>query len=70
MREITVSFYNDLLEEQYDVIYGSWPKDANDIMLVVDENNEISDLCLYALGLESSENMKKIMESYKKGGED
>ncbi len=59
--------YNDLLEEQYDVIYGSWPKDAHDIMLVVDENNEISDLCLYALGLESSENMKKIMESYKKG---
>ncbi len=59
--------HNDLLEEQYDVIYGDWPKNSHEIMLVVDENNEISDLCLYALGLESSENMKKIFESFQKG---
>ncbi len=55
--------HNEILEEQYDIIYGSWPKKYNDIMLIVDQNNEISDLCLYALGLESSENMKKIMKA-------
>ena len=61
------NLHNELLEEQYDIIYGSWPKKYNDIMLIVDQNNEISDLCLYALGLESSENMKKIMNAAMKG---
>ena len=44
---------NPLLEKQYDVIYGSWPNDYNEIVLVVDENNEIEDMALYALGLMS-----------------
>ncbi len=61
------TLHNKILEEQYDVIYGSWPKKYNDIMLIVDKNNEISDLCLYALGLESSEDMKKIMQAYLNG---
>ena len=61
------ALHNKILEEQYDVIYGSWPKKYNDIMLIVDQNNEISDLCLYALGLESSENMKKIMQAAMNG---
>lgn len=61
------ALHNEILEEQYDVIYGSWPKKYNDIMLIVDKNNEISDLCLYALGLESSENMKKIMKAAMNG---
>ncbi len=42
-----------LLEKQYDVIYGSWPTDYNEVVLVVDENNEIDDMTLYALGLKS-----------------
>ncbi len=54
---------NDLLLNQYDVIYGSWPNSYNEIVLVVDENNEIDDLTLYALGLESKETMDAIMDS-------
>lgn len=42
---------NDLLLEQYDVIYGSWPNSYDEVVLVVDENNEVDDLVLYALGL-------------------
>ena len=61
--------YNSILEEQYDLIYGAWPKKLNEIMLIVDENNEISDLCLYALGLESADNMKKVMEAFINGEE-
>ena len=61
--------YNSVLEEQYDLIYGNWPKKHNEIMLIVDENNEISDLCLYALGLESAEDMKKVMEAFINGEE-
>ena len=60
---------NGILSEQYDVIYGRWPEKYNEIILIVDENNEISDLCLYALGLTSTEDMKSIMNAFMKGEE-
>ena len=58
---------NDLLLDQYDVIYGSWPNSYDEVVLVVDENNEISDLALYALGLTSEEDMKALMTAADKG---
>jgi len=58
---------NDLLDEQYDVIYGNWPKKFDEIVLIVNENNEISDLCLYALGLTSSKEMKDVMTAFMNG---
>ncbi len=51
---------NPLLEKQYDVIYGSWPTEYNEIVLVVDENNELDDMTLYALGLKSGEEMDQL----------
>ena len=54
---------NDLLLNQYDVIYGSWPNSYDEIVLVVDENNELDDMTLYALGLESKETMDAIMDA-------
>ena len=54
---------NDLYYKQYDLIYGSWPNSYNEIVLVVDENNEIDDMTLYALGLSSEEELKQIMEA-------
>lgn len=51
---------NPLLEKQYDVIYGSWPTEYNEIVLVVDENNEIDDMTLYALGLKSKEDIDEL----------
>ncbi len=52
-----------LLEKQYDMIYGSWPTEYNEIVLVVDENNELDDITLYALGLKSEEDMNAIMDA-------
>ena len=52
-----------LLESQYDVIYGSWPTEYNEIVLVVDENNEIDDMALYALGLKSKEEIDAVMQA-------
>lgn len=40
---------NDLLKKQYDVVYGSWPNSYDEIVLVLDENNELDDMTLYAL---------------------
>ena len=56
---------NDLLTEQYD-IYGKWPESYDEAVLFVNERNEISDLTLYALGLQTTEEiadrMTKAME--------
>lgn len=54
---------NPLLEKQYDLVYGSWPSSYDEIVLVVDENNEINDLALYALGLKSKDEINDIMSS-------
>ncbi len=54
---------NPVLQGQYDVIYGSWPNDYNEVVLVVDEKNEIDDLTLYALGLKSREEIDYLMDS-------
>lgn len=52
-----------LLEKQYDVIYGSWPTEYNEIVLIVDENNEIDDMTLYALGLKSKEDIDALADA-------
>ncbi|MBE6810581.1 MAG: ATP-binding cassette domain-containing protein [Ruminococcaceae bacterium] len=54
---------NDLILEQYDVVYGAWPNGYNEVVLVLDENNEIDDLVLYALGLISSEEIDELSNS-------
>ena len=54
---------SSLLEEQYDVIYGSWPTEYNEIVLVVDEDNEIQDMALYALGLKSKEDIDALAQA-------
>lgn len=52
-----------LIEKQYDVVYGSMPNSYDEIALVLDENNELNDVALYALGLESKEDISQIMDA-------
>ena len=54
---------SDLLEKQYDVVYGSWPTEYNEIVLVLDDNHELDDMTLYALGLKSEEEIKEVMQA-------
>ena len=55
---------NPLLMEQYDMVYGHWPEKYDEVVLVVDKNNEVSDLVLYALGLKSSSTLSEDMEAF------
>ena len=57
------STINPLLYEQYDLIHGTWPNEADEIVLVVNENNELDDLTLYSLGLISREEIDKIIDA-------
>ena len=63
------SAVSELLTNQYDVLYGRWPESYNEVILIVDENNEVSDIVLYALGLKSSDEMVRIMTAYMSGQE-
>ena len=63
------SLISPILQDQYDVIHGSWPNQANEIVLVVDKNNEIDDLTLCALGLESEETINALFEAVLNGEE-
>ena len=52
-----------LIEKQYDVVYGSWPNSYDEVVLVLDSNNELNDVALYALGLEKKEEIDEIMKA-------
>ena len=58
---------NPMLYDQYDLINGSWPNDYDEIVLVVNENNELDDLTLYALGLLSKTEIDEIIDSAASG---
>lgn len=58
---------NDLLKRQYDVVYGSWPSSYDEIALALDKNNELDDMTLYALGLESKSEMDAIRDAAANG---
>ena len=57
------SAVNELLTKQYDLVYGAWPNDYNEIVIVLDENNELDDVTLYALGLIPQERIDKMIDA-------
>ena len=54
---------NPILEKQYDVVYGSWPTQYNEVVLVLDKNNELDDMSLYALGLKSNSEIDEMVDA-------
>ena len=52
---------------QYDLIYGSYPEKYDEVVLIVNSNNEISDYTLYALGLKDQKMLKEMMYNVMKG---
>ena len=61
---------SSLIESQYDLVYGTWPKEKNEILLVLNENNEISDVTLYSLGLVDKQTMINATMAAMMGKED
>lgn len=59
----------ELVESQYDILAGRMPDaDAyNELILVVDENNEISDVALYTLGLMDQDEFRDMMQKVMQG---
>ena len=51
----------ELLESQYDVVAGEWPDEFNEVVIVADKNNQITDFALYALGIRNSSELKDLL---------
>lgn len=59
---------NDTISEHYTTVYGHLPQNFNEVVLIVDGNNEITELMLYALGLKNQANFSsELMETIANG---
>ena len=57
----------ELLHSQYDLLAGTWPQNYNEVVIIVDENNEISDYTLYSLGLKDQNELKEKWKKIENG---
>ena len=53
----------------YNVLYGEWPSEFNEVVLILDENNEIPTNTLYELGILPSKEYKEITDKINSGEE-
>ena len=59
----------EMLEAQYDVVSGVWPKAYDEVVLMIGEDNTITDYTLYSLGLLSQEELAEKLTALITGGE-
>ncbi|MBQ8474986.1 MAG: ABC transporter ATP-binding protein/permease [Clostridia bacterium] len=57
---------NPLLTEQYEVVAGSWPDSYDEVVLIVNRSNELSDIYLSALGILTEEEILDATEGNNK----
>ena len=62
-----ISNNKELIKNQYDILKGRLPENYDEMVLIVDENNEISDYALYTLGLKDQKEIIEMMELMQKG---
>lgn len=61
-------FDNDkMLLDNYDLVAGNLPKNYNEVVVMIDSNNEISDYTLYALGLKSKSELEDMVKKSENG---
>ena len=57
---------SDMVYDQYDLEAGRWPEAANELVLIMSDQNEITDVAFYALGLMSDEEVTDMMKAVMK----
>ena len=58
---------DEYIQSQYEKLYGKYPTKANEVVLIVDRNNQISDFTLYALGIKNTQELKDYIAAMRKG---
>ncbi len=54
---------NEYIASQYDLIHGKYPEKPNEIVIIVDENNQITDYVLYTLGIRDLQEVKDYIKA-------
>lgn len=57
----------DTVKDQYEVLAGRAPESWNEVVVIVNEHNELSDVTLYALGLRDQKELAEMMSSIMSG---
>lgn len=57
----------ELLETQFDLLKGSWPKSYNEVVLILKEDGRIDDYTLYSLGLKNQDELKDKWKAVENG---
>lgn len=60
---------SQVITDSYDVLYGTWPEEYNEVVLVLDENNSIDAGTLYQLGLITADEYIEIADQIENGEE-
>ena len=61
------SLVSQVTTDSYEVVSGAWPENFDEVVIILDENNEISTPALYALGLIPEETYNEIMDAINSG---
>lgn len=56
-----------VITDNYEVVTGAWPKNAHQVVLIADSNNEVPMDVLYGIGLLPSSEYQKIMDTIADG---
>ena len=60
----------EVISKQYDIIHGRLPVEKHEVVLMIDGNNEINELVLYALGIKDQKELSKnLMDAIKNSEE-
>ena len=57
----------DMINEQYEILDGKFPEKYNEIVLVLPDENKISDLMLYSLGLRNQDELQDLLTKIMSG---
>lgn len=57
----------ELLESQFDLLKGNWPKAYNEVVLILKEDGRIDDYTLYSLGLKNQDELKEKWKAVENG---
>lgn len=71
MGDVWVEMFDnkDLNEQMYEVVAGRMPKSYNEVVLLMDENNRVTDYVLYAIGLKDQNELEQMMKDIMAGKE-
>ena len=51
----------DTIKESYDMLAGTWPTNYDEVLIVLPDSHQISDLLVYSLGLKDSSELKSMV---------